>query len=141
MKRRSTGWLLLIAGTFFLAGCEQTATKQTHIRPPAPTPQPVPDYAHQSLPFPAQMIDSVDLMRDPRPAVDGLIERIQSRFDAGQREYKAGDFEKARADFDRAADLILTSGFRADSDARLSALFDQIGEVGNSYEVSAAQGS
>jgi membrane-bound lytic murein transglycosylase D len=139
-KRRSTGWLLLIAGAFFLAGCEQTATKQTHIRPPAPTPQPMPDYAHQPLPFPAQMIDSVDLMRDPRPAVDGLIERVQSRFDAGQREYKAGDFEKARADLDAAVDLILASGFQADSDARLSKLFDQIGEAVNSYEASATQG-
>jgi membrane-bound lytic murein transglycosylase D len=141
MKRRSTGWLLLMAGTFLLAGCEQTATKQTHVRPPAATPQPIPDYAHQSLPFPAQTIDSVDLVRDPRPAVVGLIERVQSRFDAGQKEYQAGDFEKARADLDAAVDLILASGFQVDSDARLSKLFDQIGEAVNSYEASAAQGS
>jgi membrane-bound lytic murein transglycosylase D len=141
MKQRSTVWLLLIAGTFLLAGCEQTATKQTHIRPPAATPQPMPDYAHMSLPFPAWPIDSVYLVRDPRPAVDGLIERVQSRFDAGQREYKAGDFEKARADLDGAVELILASGFQADSDPRLSKLFDQIGEAVNSYEASAAQGS
>jgi membrane-bound lytic murein transglycosylase D len=141
MKQRSTVWLLLIAGTFLLAGCEQTATKQTHVRPPAATPQPMPDYAHLSLPFPAWPIDSVYLVRDPRPAVDGLIERVQSRFDAGQREYKAGDFEKARADLDGAVELILASGFQADSDPRLSKLFDQIGEAVNSYEASAAQGS
>ena len=143
MKQRSTTWLVLVAGTLLLAGCQQTATKQVKIRPPAPTPAPAPvfDPSRQPLPVPMQHIERVYLAHDLRPAVDILLENVQSRFDAGQREYKAGDFEKARADFDRAVDLILTSGFRADSDARLSALFDQIGEVGNSYEVSAAQGS
>jgi membrane-bound lytic murein transglycosylase D len=141
VKQRSTTWLVLVAGALLLAGCEQTARKQVKIRPPAPTPVPMLDPFRGPLPVPAYVIDRVYLARDPRPTIDILVENVQSRFDAGQREYKAGDLEKGRADFDAAVDLILTSGFQADSDARLSALFDQIGEVGNSYEVSAAQAS
>jgi membrane-bound lytic murein transglycosylase D len=141
VKQRSTTWLVLVTGVLLLAGCEQTTRKQVKIRPPALTPAPMLDPFRGPLPLPAQAVERVYLARDPRPAIDILVENVQSRFDAGQRDYKAGDLEKGRADFDAAVDLILTSGFQADSDARLSALFDQIGEVGNSYEVSAAQAS
>jgi membrane-bound lytic murein transglycosylase D len=73
--------------------------------------------------------------------VDILLERVQAKFDAGQKEYKAGNLQAARADFDRAVDLILTSGFQVDFDPRLSALFDQIGETLRTYEQTAQAGN
>ena len=63
------------------------------------------------------------------------MEKVQTRLVAGQREFKAGNFEKARADLDDAVNLILLSGFQAESDPRLSKLFDQIGETMHAYQV------
>jgi membrane-bound lytic murein transglycosylase D len=139
MKKRSTVWLMLAAGTLLLAGCEQTATHQVHVAPPASAPQQRPQVAREVLPFPSTPLPYVSLEADARPAVDVLVENVQKNYEAGQKEYKAGNLENARADFDRAVNLILSSGFQVESDQRLSDLFDQIGESMHSYELDAAQ--
>ena len=130
------------AGTIvFLAGCEDTvSTKQAKAKahPPATTPAPVPQFVHEQLPLPQPPISQASLY-DTRPAIDILIEKVQVRFDAAQKEYKAGEFDKARKDYDHAVNLIVASGFQVDSDPRLSELFDQIGETLHSYEVNSEQ--
>jgi len=138
MSYRATLWVTLAAGTLLLAGCEETATHQVHVAPPAAAPQQQPQYAREALPFPSTPFPFVSLA-DPRPAVDILVENVQKNFDAGQKEYKAGNLENARADFDRAVNLILSSGLQVDADPRLSDLFDQIGESMHSYELDATQ--
>src|SRR5580692_6325375 len=144
MKLRAFLRLGVAAGVvIFLAGCEDTvSTKQAKAKAhaPAATPAPVPQFVHEKLPLPAQPI-SVASLYDTRPAIDILIEKVQTRFDAAQKEYKAGDFDKARKDYDHAVNLIVASGFQVDSDLRLSDLFDQIGETLHSYEVNAEQGA
>ncbi len=60
-------------------------------------------------------------------------------FNTAEKEYKAGEFDKARADYDRAVALIVASGYQSDSDPRLSDLIDQIGETLHSYDVNARQ--
>jgi membrane-bound lytic murein transglycosylase D len=132
---------MLAAGALSLAGCEETATKQVKVRPPAATPAPAPDYARLPLPLPEHPVDSAPLARDSRPAIDTLVAKVQASYDAGQQEYKAGAFVKAQSHFDHAVKLILTSGFQADSDPRLSKLFDQIGEAVHSDELSALNSS
>jgi membrane-bound lytic murein transglycosylase D len=139
MTYRATFWVTLAAGTILLAGCEETATKQVRVAPPAATPVQTPNYAREPLPFPSHPYDFVPLQADTRPAIDVLIEKVQTSFDAGQKEYKAGNLENARAHFDQAVSLILSSGFQVDSDPRLSDLFDQIGESMHSYELDATQ--
>jgi len=64
---------------------------------------------------------------------------VQVSFNAAEKEYKAGEFDKARADYDRAVALIVASGYQSDSDPRLSDLIDQIGETLHSYDVNARQ--
>src|SRR5580700_9394650 len=144
MKLRTFLRLGVAAGVIvFLGGCEDTvSTKQAKAKAhaPAATPAPVPQFVHEKLPLPAQPI-SVASLYDTRPAIDILIEKVQVRFDAAQKEYKAGDFDKARKDYDHAVNLIVASGFHVDSDPRLSDLFDQIGETLHSYEVNAEQGA
>jgi membrane-bound lytic murein transglycosylase D len=142
MKLRAFLRLGVAAGAIlFLAGCEDTvSTKQAKAHTPAATPAPVPQFVHEKLPLPEQPILRVSLY-DTRPAVDILIARVQARFDAAQKEYKAGEFDKARTDYDHAVTMIVASGFQVDSDPRLSDLFDQIGETLHSYEVNAAQGA
>jgi membrane-bound lytic murein transglycosylase D len=138
MTKRATTWVLLAAGALFISGCEDTvSTKQAKVRPPAATPAPLPEFVHEALPFPEHPNYLVPLQGDPRPAIDVLVAKVQASFLEGQKKYKAGDFDKARVDFDQAVDLILRSGFQVDFDVRLSDLFDQIGETLHSYELNA----
>ena len=127
------------AGIVFLAGCEDTvSTKQAgESASSCGNPCARSDSLHEPLPFPEHSRINCTPLYDTRPAIDILIEKVQVRFDAAQKEYKAGDFDKARKDYDDAVGLIVASGFQVDSDPRLSDLFDQIGETLHSYEVNA----
>src|SRR5208282_277349 len=103
---------------------DDSAKNPVQVRPPAATPAPTPNYAIQPLPFPQHAIGAHALVPEQRPAIDLLMERVQAAYDAGQREYKAAHLDKAQADFDIAADLILKSGFPADFDPQLAKLSD-----------------
>lgn len=137
MKLRATTWIILTAGMLSVAGCEQTATKQVKVRPPAVAPAPEPAYARQPLPLSDRSANVSSLASDSRPAIDVLVAKVQASYNAGQQELKAGAFDRAESDFDHAVKLILTSGFQADSDPRLSKLFDELGEAVRSDEFSA----
>jgi membrane-bound lytic murein transglycosylase D len=139
MRLRTKYWTAMAAATLLLAGCEQTATKQTRVQPPAATPVPSPDYARLPLPFPEHMVVVGTPLLDTRPAMDILVAKVQTDFDSGQKAYQAGNLDGARGDFNRAVDLILRSGFRADSDPRLSDLFDRLGDAMHSAEMDASK--
>jgi membrane-bound lytic murein transglycosylase D len=135
--RRTAFCLAFAAGTMFLAACDESAKQQAKAHVPASTPAPPPEYVREPLPFPNQPASLVALNPPQRPAIDILVEKVRISFEAGQKKYKAGEFDKARVDFDHAVDLILASGFQVDADPRLNDLFDQIGETLHSYEVNA----
>src|SRR5690348_9182195 len=138
-NRAATIGLAVAMGTVLLSGCQQTVSKQVHVRPPvvapAPAPAPTPDYARLSLPLPAKPPASAIV--STRPAIDVLVEQVQKSFDKGQQDFTAGDVAKAQADFDEAINLILSSGFQRDADPRLLKLFDEIGEATHSDELNA----
>jgi membrane-bound lytic murein transglycosylase D len=129
MKQRMRKWVFVTGSVLLLAGCEGTTTK-VQVRPPAalPAPVPPPEYVKQPLPLPDRPLSAVSLRLDTRPAIDILVERVQGSLSASQRDFTSGNPDKGRADLDKAVNLILVSGFQAESDARLSKLFDQIGE-------------
>ena len=134
-----TIWIAVTGAILLVCGCQGTTMKQVQVRPPAATPAPAPGFTHEPLPFPGLLPATVALKPALRPGVDILVQNVQSKFAAGEQEYKEGDSEKGRADLDQAVDLILKSGLRPESDPRLSKLFDQIGEVIHSYESNATQ--
>jgi membrane-bound lytic murein transglycosylase D len=80
----------------------------------------------------------------PAPPVDpiaSLIRSSQGHFESGERELKLGHLERARAEFDRAIDVLLESPYGARTDARLREHFDRLVDRINAYEVTAlAQG-
>ena len=82
--------------------------------------------------------------KPPAPAPDPvstLIEASKKHFEAGERELKLGHLEKARAEFDRAVDVLLESPYGARSDARMREHFDRLVDRINAHEVTAlAQG-
>jgi len=138
MKQRMAKWATVTCGALLLAGCEGTTTK-VQVRPPAAVPAPAPTQVREPLPLPAGQLSAISLRLDPRPAIDILVERVQASLGAGQQDFKSGNPEKGRADLDRAVNLILVSGFQAESDPRLSKLFDQIGEAMHAFPATAGQ--
>jgi membrane-bound lytic murein transglycosylase D len=89
---------------------------RAHAEPPAPAPAPV----------------------DP---IASLIKTSQEHYDTGERELNVGHLERARAEFDKALDVLLESPFGARTDPRLRAQFDRLVDRINAQEMAAlAQG-
>lgn len=139
MKFGLTFLASMAISTVLLSGCDDgLSTKQAKSRQPAATPAPTAGTEREPLPFSEGQPGAVGLY-DQRPTIDVLVSEVRLSFDKAEKEYKAGDFDKARADYDRAVALIVASGFQSDSDPRLSDLLDQIGETLHSYDVNAEQ--
>lgn len=61
-----------------------------------------------------------DISIDPRSAeIQRVIERSSGYFHSGEANFKDGNFDKARREYDRAIDIVLESGIDVRSDARL----------------------
>jgi peptidoglycan lytic transglycosylase D len=138
MRCKAAIWAMLVAGTVVMAGCEQTATKMVRVQPPVAAPLPAPDYASMALPLPQNPAYQLPISSDPRPPIDILVAEVQASYDAGVQEETAGNSDQAQIDFDHAVKLIVKSGFQADSDPRLSKLFDELGEEVNPDEINVA---
>ena len=105
------------------AACGGNPKLQTPVVPaksPAPAPTPAPP---------------------PPDPISTLIAASQAHFAAGERELKLGHLDRARAEFDRAVDVLLESPYGARTDARLREHFDRLVDRINAHEVTAlAQG-
>ncbi len=79
---------------------------------------------------------SVDLAAKAYKAQQ-LIAQVEGTYRSGVDNYRGGRLEAARADFDRAVDLMLTSGLDLKSDPQLSDEFEQLLNKINTLEMSA----
>jgi membrane-bound lytic murein transglycosylase D len=66
-----------------------------------------------------------------------LISQAEANYLSGVQDYRAGRLGAARADFDSAVDLILTSGIDVKADPQLSDEFDHLLNAINSLEMAA----
>jgi membrane-bound lytic murein transglycosylase D len=66
-----------------------------------------------------------------------LINRVEQTYRSGVDNYRAGHLEVARADFDSAVDLMLTSGMDLKTDPQLSDEFEHLLDAVNSLEIAA----
>src|SRR5262245_15818119 len=77
----------------------------------------------------------------PPDPITTLIKTAREHFETGERELKVGHLESARAEFDRALDVLLESPYGARTDSRLRLEFDRMVDQINAYEMTAiAQG-
>ena len=132
----------------WLAGCQETAKHPVQVRPNVAVPTPPHADRAERLPLPwpprPESLRLAELITVPQPAIDALIHNVQASFEAGKRDYRAGNLDSARENFNRAVDLLMTSGIDLQSDPRLKNLFDSIAETIHSYELEAtneAEGS
>jgi membrane-bound lytic murein transglycosylase D len=75
--------------------------------------------------------------RAATPAEQELIRSVESDYASGLTQYRAGQLQAAKADFDRAVDLMLTSSFDLKNDPVLSSEFDRIVDAVNTLEMEA----
>ena len=69
--------------------------------------------------------------------IQQLIANAEAAYRSGVDNYRGGKLEAARSDFDRAVDMMLTSGIDMKSDPQLSDEFDRLLNAINSLEMSA----
>jgi membrane-bound lytic murein transglycosylase D len=81
----------------------------------------------------AQAID----MATKGQKVQQLIQQAEGDYSSGVANYQGGRLEAARADFDMAVDLMLTSGLDVKNDPQLSDEFEHLLNAINSLEMSA----
>ena len=66
-----------------------------------------------------------------------LLQQAEGEYSSGVANYRGGRLEAARADFDMAVDLMLTSGMDVKNDPQLSDEFEHLLDAINSLEMSA----
>lgn len=154
--------MLLAVGTIVMTaiglGCEDAAKKpvQAHL-PGTPVPRTqatqnakpaAASKATQQAPPVLAQLPLSDPKR-PQPASllplvpDGktyLVQKVQEKFDSGEKSFKAGHLEAARKEFDDAVDWMLESGYDPESDPALSALFHHVVDTVYAYELQAFRG-
>lgn len=115
-----------------LTGC--TPTEQ------AASPQKAaPQITAPTLPTPsAQTAQPAAPIKTPQQQrVEILIEQVEKAFANGQSDYHKGNLPAAKAEFDRAVDLMLTSGVDIKADPALQDEFDHIVDSVNGLEMDA----
>jgi len=129
---------LLLPGCLFVAmllsGCPSqprgviASPAPQALAPPAPPPKPV-----QSAPEPPP---------PPPPTAEqqrtrALIEQAETAYARGEADYHKGLLAEAKAEFDRAVDLMLSSGIDIKSNPQLEDEFDKIVDEVNALEMEA----
>lgn len=118
-----------------LAGCEESSKRNVRVRPPEPalaSPTVTPP-----IPLPPAQKPPVPLVPPARPALERVLESAEAAFASGERNYRSGYLQRARRDFDRAVDILLSSGLEISSDPRLEELFEKIVNTVHEYELAA----
>jgi membrane-bound lytic murein transglycosylase D len=132
-RYRSIG---LAALAILLAGCDpsQSPAKDEAQKPQATAPAlppPPPQISQTPAPTP-----SVPLTREQQ-RVHLLIQQVEQAYAYGEADYRKGNLAEAKVEFDRAVDLMLSSGIDIKADAQLQDEFDHIVDGVNALEMEA----
>jgi membrane-bound lytic murein transglycosylase D len=134
MSRVLYRYLPCFALALFLAGCtpsqnakssQNSSARATAPALPAAAPQPPQ----------ATATEKAKAAQDQRVTV--LIEQVEKAYANGQTDFRKGDLPAAKAEFDRAVDLMLTSGIDIKSDPALQTEFDHVVDAVNGLEMDA----
>jgi membrane-bound lytic murein transglycosylase D len=126
--------LAFAAAPLLLTGCvpETGVSKGTAKSPQAtaPTLKPsAPAAPANALATPAAVPAS--------PQVQAVIDAVEAAYQSGVANYHAGKLQTAKADFDRAVDLMLSSNFDLRTEAQLRDEFDRVIDAVNTLEMEA----
>ena len=131
----------------FSTGCDpqKPVTSPAGRQPQATAPALAPAATPAIAPTAAPQSDRPDALSAQAPAPapanphkdQQLIESVEQAYQAGIGNYRAGHVQAAKANFDYAVDLMLTSGRDLKNDAQLSDEFERIVDAVNTLEMDA----
>ena len=115
---------------FLLTGCDPSQSKA----PVAAVPQvTAPALTQpQQPPTPPPPVETPEQQR-----VKALIAQVEAAYSRGESSYKKGDLHEAKTQFDRAVDLMLSSGIDIKNNPQLQDEFDHIVDGVNALEMEA----
>jgi len=136
MRFRKLYLLSPIVASLVLAtiSCETAEKKKTTADPPVQALAPAP--VQVSKPAPTTVEERVKPV-SKSAQVEALLTQVEKEFQAGQANYSAGHLEAARANFDKAVDLLLEGPLDIRSDERLQGEFDKVIDRVHSLEMAA----
>ena len=140
MKFRKSHLLLPVAASLVLAvvSCETAEKKKSTVNPPAQAVAPTQGPAKPSPPAKIQEPSKNSKTSSGKPhAAEMLIGQVEQEIQAGQANYAAGHLDAARANFDKAVDLLLEAPLDIRSNERLQAEFDKIIDGVHTLEMAA----
>jgi membrane-bound lytic murein transglycosylase D len=120
-----------LALVVLLAGCGPSQQPKTPAAAPQATAPPLPAPA----PVPAAEPPSQQGLRDRN--VQQLIEQVEKAYANGEAAYRKGRLVEAKAEFDRAVDLLLTTGLDIKGEPKLQDEFDHVVDRVNVLEMEA----
>ncbi len=126
--------LALAAAPLLLTGCvpEAGTTKATAKSPQATAPALKP-----SAPAVSANAQATAAAAPARPQIQSVIDAVEVAYQSGVANYHAGKLQAAKADFDRAVDLMLSSDFDLRNEAQLHDEFDRVIDAVNTLEMEA----
>jgi membrane-bound lytic murein transglycosylase D len=135
-------WTLAVAciPLALLTGCpHDTASQAAPGKIPAQATAPAPGQTAAANGTQAPQRTTAQSVQDAAAAYKSqqLINRVEQTYRSGVDNYRAGHLEAARADFDSAVDLMLTSGLDLKGDPQLSDEFEHLLDAVNSLEIAA----
>ena len=135
MRFRKSYLVSPLVGSLVLAtiSCETAEKNKTATNPPVQALAPAPTQTAKPT-LPAKTANSSSLSSKP-DAVEALVIQVEQQLEAGQANHAAGHLEAARADFDKAVDLLLEGALDVSSDERLQVEFDKVIEAVHTLEM------
>ena len=129
------------AATLLLAGCPDQPTTSAPGKAPAQATAPAITSGSNAGPASTAAATQAAATATSDPAhaqkAQQLINQAERSYASGVNNYRAGHLDAARADFDFAVDLMLTSGMDLKQDPQLSDEFDRLLSQVNSLEMAA----
>ena len=126
-RLRLPGYLLL---TLFLSGCNPSQHKAA---PAAVSPQ----ATAPAVAAPQALVAPAPPPTAEQQRVHQLIQQVEAAYARGDADYRKGRLPEAKVEFDRAVDLMLTSGIDIHGNAPLQEEFDRIVDQVNALEMDA----
>ncbi|MCU1309999.1 MAG: Lytic transglycosylase, catalytic [Candidatus Angelobacter sp.] len=122
----------ILAVILLIAGCETSNPKPNKVTPPAGALAPSIPRATPKAEVPKVAEEKPIAKSDP---VEGMIKQAEQEYQAGQVNYASGHLEAAKANFDRAVNVLIQGPVDVRSDERLQREFDKIVDGIHSLEM------
>lgn len=133
-RRKSFRLAGSVALVLSLAACNASQAANAAEHPPLPVAAPALAVAAESA---AQAVPPAPPLTPAEQRARILIQQVEQAYTNGEQAYRKGNLVEAKAEFDRAVDLMLSSGLDIKSNEKLQEEFDRVVDGVNAMEMEA----